>query len=425
MIRARVGRDEQVPWTRAAEAIGGRSLRLALGDWAHPTGDLTPADLMRWLSHGATVMVGCTQARPTKGGSGHRLRLEPDGSVEPIEDYCAGLAATGADLTMQALGDRPSTCLEVARHLAARTIIPAPPRDDRPLRARFGRLDLPLQHKYAPAPTVRPMVAKSRSLNRHLRAVHAAIVWAHHDLRHGPTWADLPPSTVGRLLDAGVTPAVQSTWARHGWVPRVAFPFQAAFVPLDLANQWRAAGQTDRAAALAAAEGAIPVGDPYIEAGLPRRFQPLWMSHNVHPATAATWQRLGFTPRAHMRSLAHETTCLEAFDPGRWRAHGLPPDDLAPMLDHAARHDVAVVITLLSAGLTVRAATYVCRALHTRRFDTPLSEAVTEFLGRRGSIHGLNDSDEDEIFDEVRRFSDTVLRYRLGPGETQPGWMAT
>lgn len=325
------------------------------------------------LAAGVTVTITCSM------NHNHRTQftLRADGTTEILDPECAGLDyATTAVMT--ALGDHVSACHVLQHHL---------------------------DHRLRPRTAIGTMVWGIT--NERLRVLHTAVAWAQlGDHRWGH---HMEP-----LLAAGVTPRVHEEWRAAGWDGTSALRFQREFATLDLANQWREAGQVTTGAAKAAGLGIPPGGDPtgrpgdrLIAAGLPAAAATTWVRTDAPPEVARAYHRAGFTPtayRTNQRLTEHRRRWPEVgpvpgtgpdappvFDPAQWKQHGLPAGPEAPRLHMAVNGDLVLAARWLATGASMKTAAHLAGIVTLETFVELVDYHGMETVDRTAAFSGQTD----------------------------------
>lgn len=332
----------------AARAFGGATLAAALSVLKlnpPPEADHDLEAFAAWLADGLTVEIACPQmAGPSDPPEQnyyirrHLLRLDPAGTITPESPPC-GEITHQEYLIMAALGESGSLCHMAAAALPHRRIVPNPTRKTEAASWR----DMAKGHAALKAPPL---------INRHLRAVHAAIAWA----QPGVDLLTRPLEAYPTFLAAGVRPDTVAEWTRAGWDAKSAAHWQRRFIPLDVADLWRRAGDTSRKAIEAALAGSAPLGEvaAYRAAGIPESLARQWVSTGLHPVAAARWHHAGFSPDAALDGSNHSKHCAVRFDPEAWVAAGLPAMTLPETFAHLCHHDLDLASKVLATQRAAR-----------------------------------------------------------------------
>ena len=251
-----------------------------LGDQAGPT--VAKAAFKHWrgaafttweealeeLGKGVVVRTGCHT--PGTAVYQHRLHLLPDGTIDPLNHP----DLTVADLVGEA-GEQREQIARVEAALSGQV----------PFDCLHAALVLPTRRGTItpyPAPTANPLHLHTR-VGRDLRSLHTLVQWAVALRDHPDSTPALDKHRGEAVLRYGITPAVLRPWLDERWESATAFTWTQQRVPIEMANQWKAAGRTSVTDARAAAQGMPLDGDAWTQAGFSTR-------------EALAWKRLGAVP---------------------------------------------------------------------------------------------------------------------------------
>lgn len=240
------------------------------------------------LARGLTVTVRCN-GNTTRGGWGtHKVRFNPDGSIDLLHHPDAVIDRE-AELMLAGLGAITCTCVATAMYLPERQLAPR-------------------------------NISTHNMINVRLRTLYAAVAWAQHpDTRWGRTFGDT-------YLRYGITPSVIAEWTEDGWDPDTALRFQQTFTPLWLANEWRAVGNVTLRAAKLAGRGESPDTESrWTAVGFTPSRSAKWRVLGIPPAEAFEWDQCNVTPslvNGFKRAAAGGGVPIEVVK--QWCASGVP-----------------------------------------------------------------------------------------------------
>jgi hypothetical protein len=243
------------------------------------------------LRNGIIATVNC-RGHGRRGRSAHRLRFTPDGSIELLNH--PGAINEPAERMLAALGASMPECIAVALCF--------------PRRVRVDDAGL--------------TVGARQPLDGRLRMLWAAVSWAQDP---DTVWDQ---SLVDDVLRYGVSLPEARAWAAAGWDLRDARRFWKQWAAFSVAEQWRAAGQTGNAAAVAAGLGNGPDDDArWLAAGFTAAKAARWRkTSTLSPEEAFMWESLGCPPTdvARMKYLPRSTPGLDMDTVLEWCRAGVP-----------------------------------------------------------------------------------------------------
>lgn len=251
----------------------------------------TWAEAVEELRGGIVVNVNCT-ARGRRTARAHRIHLHPDGSVELLDH--PGPVDEAAERMMAGLGASMATCTAVALCFPTRTRV-----------------------------TSVGLNAGSRQpLDGRVRMLWAAVTWAQ-DLS-----TDWSKDLVSTTLHQGVGRTEAAQWMQAGWTPKQAQRFWKQWASFAVAEQWRAAGRTDAAAAVSAGLGQVPDDDQrWLEAGFTVSRAARWRKlSDLPPSEAIVWDRYNAAPSevGNIKNLPRRYPGLTMETIHDWCAAGVP-----------------------------------------------------------------------------------------------------
>lgn len=233
------------------------------------------------LAGGIVVTARCNAPDIERGGRWpmHRMRFNPDGSIDLL-GHPGREVDSDAEQMLAGLGGQMGVCVMAATYF---------PRSQQ-----------------APLAVMRAVGVNSTI---GLRSLWTAVQWAQ---RPDTDWS---PEFGDTHLRFGITPQVQQRWVDAGWDPHVAARFWQQFVPIELAERWRAAGKVRVRDAKVAGRGESPEQESaWAAAGLSPTESARWRRTGIGPAEAAQWVAAGFAP-AHREGIV-----------ARQHQYGIPPE---------------------------------------------------------------------------------------------------
>lgn len=243
------------------------------------------------LRQGIVINLHCTR-RGYKSTRRHQIRLCPDGSVELLDH--PGEVDEAAERMLAGLGSAMATCTAVALCFPTRT-----------------RVEAVGLNKGARQP-----------LDGRIRMLWAAVTWAQD-----PTtpWSK---SFTANVLGHGVSRDEAIRWAEAGWSDALAQRFWKQWATFEVAEQWRAAGRTDQAAAVAAGLNQRPDDDQqWLDAGFTPSRSARWRKNSdLSPREAIVWDRFGTPPTEvdNIKRLARTVSGLTMDTILDWCRAGVP-----------------------------------------------------------------------------------------------------
>lgn len=243
------------------------------------------------LRGGIEVTLTC-MPRGRRSSSRHALRFNPDGSIELLNHD--GPINEAAERVLSGLGNRMAHCTAAALCYPQRLRV-----DDVGLNA-----------------------GARQALDGRLRVLWAAVSWAQDP---DTVWCD---DLVETTLRYGVSLPEARAWLDAGWTLKQARLFWAQWADFTLAEQWRAAGRTDPAAAVATGLGEAPDDDArWREAGFTMAKAARWRKNtDLSPEEAYLWESFGCPPSevANLKVLPRQVPTLTMDTVLEWCRAGVP-----------------------------------------------------------------------------------------------------